>query len=256
MWQTDLLIDAATEALRQRERELCEEHAVHGLDALDEMRLHPLLAGGFTSAGFGVLREQSYPNEWRLKRSRRGRSPEALPEPRDRLRCDLALLPRPGMRLVDPLAVQGALDTHRSASLGTLFESTALADAPAVEQAALDGVPPTDAYWLEVKLVAQFAYTAGFSGPNRSYASLLRRTAADLCKLAEDPLIARAGLMLVMFTADTATANHDLHELLHMCLDHDLPVGTPDLRHIPIRERIGNETATVALIDLRKPPTA
>jgi hypothetical protein len=226
---------------------------VHGLDALEEVELHPLLAAGFHAAELGVLREQPYPHEWRRKLGRRGRGTQDLAERRDRLRCDLVLTLEQNQSLVDPMGVERALVKHRRSIEGTLFEPLTAAESHAVSAQARSGVGPGEAYWLEVKVVGQFAYNAGIPGPNGSYSSELRRTLTDLDKLAEDAEIRNAGLLLAMFTIDEATARHDLTRLMHACLDRDLPIGSPEIRHTPIGERIGNHVCTLCLVDLRKP---
>lgn len=256
MWQTDLLIEAALSGIVRREQSLADEHAVHGLDSLEETAWHPLLAAAFGEAGFGVLREQPYPHEWRVKRGRRGRRADDVPEPRDRLRCDLVLTPAHGQKLADPLVVERAAVTTRRAIEGTLFEADAArheahARAAATADAAAR-IAPEDAYWLEVKLVAQHAYSAGIPGPNRSYASELRRTAGDLKKLDEDERIRFGGLLVITFTHDEGVARHDLTELLHLCLDRELSIASPAMRFAPIRERIGNHVCGLCLIELRK----
>lgn len=256
MWPAALLIDYAADAIALREQQLADEHAVHGLDALDETGWHPLLTEAFTRADLGVLREQPYPHEWRVKRGRRGRRADDVPQPRDRRRCDLVLTPRPGQILADPLTIERAAVSTRRAIEGTLFQADAHrheADARAAAAAASAGhVAPEDAFWLEVKLVAQHAYNAGIPGPNRTYASELRRTAADLKKLDDDDRIRAGGLLLITLTHDEGVARHDLTELLHLCLDRDLSIASPAMRFIPIRERIGNHVCGVCLIELRK----
>lgn len=245
-WHGGLILEALIGALAARERSLVREQAVHGLDVLDEVDLHPILAKGFREAGMGVLREQAYPNEWRAKRAKKAGS---LPEERDRQRCDLVLTPTPGLRLGDPLVAERSVQTERSRAAGTLFEPVAANLTAELDPALL---APEDAFWLEVKLVRQFDLSAGNAGPNGSYASeLVRNTRADIAKLAGDVRIAACGLALVLFTLDEATANHDLGVLMHKCLDKDLPVSSPLIGRVKIVERIGNGACTVALIPLR-----
>lgn len=259
MWRTDLLIEAAEAAVRRREATLRAEQAVYGLDALEETELHPLLAKGFRKSGLGVLSEQPYPMEWTAKRGRRrgmaARDEQALPDRRDRLRCDLVLTERPGQKLVDPLALERSGAAIRKASAGTLFEAAGEAEAALVaRQTDGAGTPPEEAYWLEVKLSGQFCYSTGVPGPNRTYGSELRRAVQDLLKLEEDPRIVHGGLLLVVFTLDEATARHDLLEIAHTCLDRGIPIASPTIRHVEIRERIGNHLCSLCLFDLRKPP--
>ncbi|HJO15440.1 MAG TPA: hypothetical protein QF800_00980 [Phycisphaerales bacterium] len=117
-WCVDDIADAIAVGLQDRVDADRAAQAVKGVDALDEVSLHPLLATSLESAGFGVHREQRY-IEHRRRRSRaQGR------------RCDVVLTPdaRP---LQDPQAA------------ATLFEDP-------------EAVPLSEAFWLEVKTVSQF----------------------------------------------------------------------------------------------------
>ncbi|MFT3787169.1 MAG: hypothetical protein QM770_13535 [Tepidisphaeraceae bacterium] len=113
---TDILADAIGGVLAQRERDLRDEQAVYGLDSLDELRLHDVLASGLASE-FGVTREVHYPSSVGKKLSHRAR-------------CDLVLTPH-GRSL--------KLDSKPA----TLFD-------PA------DACSPDEAMWLEVKAAYQF----------------------------------------------------------------------------------------------------
>ncbi|MBC7833894.1 MAG: hypothetical protein H7Y88_02190 [Phycisphaerales bacterium] len=251
MFGPDELIESAAAALREHEITFRLEQSVTGLDALEETRLHPILHRGLAAAGFGVLREQPYPDEWR---ARRGES--SLP--RDRLRCDLLLTPHPGQRLRDPLHIAKRFTAARREIEGTLFEPLGFTAASGAQEpepaaAASDTASPEDCLWLEAKLVAQFCYSAGIPGPNRTYApELLRHIPADLAKLAKDSMIAQAGVLLIHFTADEATADHDMVQLMHRCLDKELPVESPRKARFAIADRIGNNLCTLWLIGVRK----
>lgn len=251
MWHADDIADCLHAAVIQREQQLREEQAVHGLDALSEVRLHPLLAAGASSAGYGVLTEQPYPRVW----SRSTPAKESLPDRRDRQRCDLVLVPRPGQALCDPLAVRKAVARHREEAAGGLFESLATTHDRDVERAASAGVAPEDAYWLEVKLITQHCHTHGVPGPNRAYASELRGALGDVEKLNSDSRISRGGLLIALFSESVAVAEHDLTAITHVCIDRALPIAFPSLRPTAIQDRIGNSNLTLCLIDLRKPPT-
>ena len=122
MYSLRQIVDAARAGLEGEARRLDEEQAVYGLDALDELGLHPLLADAFEAAGFGVHREQRYPSDRRKRRRHEGE------------RCDFVLTPE-GRALAAP-------DVEP-----TLFDP---ADAMAL----------SEALWLEAKLAAQFT-TAG-----------------------------------------------------------------------------------------------
>ncbi len=92
--------------------------SVHGIDVLDEVDLHPVLAGALSRAGFGTHREVRYPAARRTRARSEGR------------RCDLVLTPE-GRSLQEPEAA------------ATLFDDPS-------------AVPLSEALWLEVKVVAQF----------------------------------------------------------------------------------------------------
>ncbi len=243
MWQAAEILAAAITGLRAREAALREEQAFAGLDALDEVDLHPILASGFDAAHWGVLREQFYPGQWRHRRGRR----RALPEDTERPRCDLVLTPHPHQILADGLVSERDIESARTARTGTLFES---APDPAPPSTPTHAISPEDAYWLEVKVVGQFAYLAGVPGPNSSYASnLVRGSVADLRKLAHDPLITRGGVLIIAFTADQPTAEHDLTILGHRCLDRHAPMRSPVIEGFPLTDRIGNARCTLWLAE-------
>lgn len=277
----DDILDAIAAALARREDELRDEHAVHGLDSWPEVKFHALLAGALGESEIGgrevgVLREQPYPHEWTRKR-RGGKlvgeddaiSPPIaiseytetdlaaadpvtgeLPDPRDRMRCDIVLTPAPGLKLGDPLAIVQSARARKQQAAGTLFaaiEATAPTPPPAA-----DTCPPEDAFWLELKLVGQFTYSAGIAGPNVSYAAeLTRGPAADARKLSSDGRIAHAAVLIMLFTHDLETAEHDLAQAMHRCLDRNLPIGSPIRRSVPIVDRIGNQWLTVCLVPVR-----
>ncbi|MFN7020598.1 MAG: hypothetical protein ACK4WH_04620 [Phycisphaerales bacterium] len=252
MWIAEQIAELASLALAAQESEYRDEQAVYGLDALNEVELHPILAAGLSRGGLGVLREHPYPKEWRGKCTL---SPEASqpPDRRDRLRCDLVLTPVPGQSVRDPLATHAALRQHRRDTTGTLFEAHAIRADDHVVCSASPGLPPEEAYWLEVKVIAQTCYTHGVPGPNSGYSGELRRAARDLVKLNDDPGIARGGLLVVLFGESEQVTHHDLAVLTHLCLDRDLPIGSPTFASRPIHDRIGNRIFTVGLLDLRKP---
>jgi hypothetical protein len=232
MWRPEQIAGIAAEALRARSDALVAEQAVRGLDSGLETSFHPLLAEGMQRAGLGVFREQPYPGE----RARRPRHAE-------RERCDLVLTRSPGAPLIDPVAVLKATD----AAEGTLFEAAA----PAM-LAAETGVDPADAFWLEVKVVGQFCFTNGVPGPNRAYSSeLLRISASDIPKLSKEERIRWSGVLLILFTADEATAKHDFGAFMHKCIDRDLPVGSPALECFAIPDLIGNARCTVAVVPVK-----
>lgn len=278
MWSTDAIVDAALTALRERELALREEQAVRGLDALEEVELHPFLAAGLAAHGWGVLREQAYPHEWRRKLAAKPQpdaaptpdsaitsvaaastdefpaspaaSAAAFPLPRDRLRCDLVLTHEPGQALVDDLVVQKSRRKRVAAASGTLFEAAALSDADRdAARSARSGAAPEDAFWLEIKLVRQFDLSTGAPGFNRSYASeLVGGVTRDLKKLASDPRVHHAGVLLVLFTLDRAVAEHDLGVMLHTVMDRGAPVRSATVRSMDIQDRLGNGMCSLCLV--------
>ncbi len=247
VWSPEHIADALASALEQRERELRDEHAVYGLDALVEVDVHPLLVAGLARAGYGVLREQAYPHEWRGKRRSGGRSD--LPEHRDRRRCDLVLTPQPGQVLDDALVNERRRMREIEETRGSLFEGLAagLAGPPQDPRR----VPPEEAFWLEVKTVQQFCVTSGVPGPNGAYASeLTRNPVKDLAKLVADERVCHAGVCVVLCAADEATARHDLAVLAHRCLDRNLPITSPEIRVHRMQDRIGNGVCAVGLVSI------
>jgi len=232
MWEPAEIAHLAAEALAARDRDLTAEHAVYGLDSLDELGLHPLLAAGLGTSGFGVWREHPYPGrvESRAKRS-------------ERERCDLVLTLDPGLPPIDPVAELKHLD----ALAGTLFAPVAESMATAERFTEVG-----DAYWVEVKTVSQFAFSAGVPGPNKSYAAeLVGGVTRDAVKLASEPMVRYGAVLLVLFTADDATAEHDLAIAAHRCLDKGAPIGSPAWASVPIEDRVGNALCTVAVMPVR-----
>ena len=235
MWRMSEIMASLVEGIASFDRRLRAEQAVRGLDALDEVALHPVAAEALSSGGFGVLREVVYPGEHAagLRRSARAR-------------CDLVLLPEPGMTLEDPAAEQARLD----AAEGTLFAQTAaelaeLADTPGVVRAG-------DACWLELKSVAQHAFVDGVPGPNRAYADqMVRGPLADLVKLARDPSVWTGASVVVLFCESESVARHDLNAAAHRLLDADLPLGTPEIGGAPIEDRAGNAWCGIGIYPLR-----
>lgn len=228
MWRPDQIADLAAAALQRRGDELRLEQAVRGLDALSEVEFHPLLADGLAAAGFGVALEFPYPGQ-----------PRRRPRFSERERCDLVLTPTPELAVLDPVA----LVRQEDEAAGTLFGGVPAPPPP--------GIPPDEAYWIEVKLVGQFCFSNGVPGPNRTYASeLLTNAAKDIPKLARDPVIRHAALLIILFTADRPTADHDLAAFMHRCLDRELPVGSPSLARFTIPDLIGNTHGTIAMVPI------
>lgn len=210
MWDEARIVALMASALRTHAAALDAEHATLGVDALDELPLHPFLCAGLTAGGFGVLREQRYP-------ASRGRARRSEGD-----RCDIVLTASPGAHLVDPLMA------------GTLFGER--------------GVTPDEAFWLEVKVAAQYSVSDGWSRANPLYSGiLLAQATADVAKLGREPGVAHAGLALVMFNSEEAVAAHDLSAWYRRCIERGLPVSAPIIERFAITDRIGNGVCTVAL---------
>ncbi len=267
MWSPDDIADALAESLRTHDAALREEQSVYGLDALDELDLHDIIAKGFASTGFGILREQPYPHEWKRKVRAAPASTseisnlksEILPIPRDRQRCDIVLTPLPNQTLDDSLHNEKQRRAEEAELQGTLFES--LSNSPLapgsihLKSEISNLTSPESAFWLELKTLGQYTNKAGLPGPNRTYSSdLTRNPLADLAKLTADERIHHAAAAVILFSADEPTARHDINILMNKARTKDLPItlSSPHLRHFPIPDRIGNTLCTVCLIALRK----
>jgi hypothetical protein len=112
-----------------------------------------------------------------------------------------------------------------------------------------DAVVLEAAFWLEVKTVAQFTT----EGPFPRYSSeLLAPVSHDVKKMARDPLIYHAGLLLVLFTADEPTARHDLAAWEQRVLQRGYPVASPTVRGFALNDRHGNGWCAVGLFPVRR----
>ena len=136
MWSVADIADALEIGLTHKAEQLDKEQAVRGLDSLEELDLHPIIAAALLEAGYGVHREQRYPAD-QLKRKRS-----------EGERCDFVL-------------TQDKLPLALASDEPTLF------DPP-------DAIPLDEAYWLEVKVVYQHTengpnhnYTSSLLTPSR-----------------------------------------------------------------------------------------
>lgn len=231
-WSGAYLAGIGAQALRDEDARLRSEQAVRGIDALDEVGLHPILAGGYRGAGLGVWTERPYAGRIADRAIRR-----------DRERCDLVLTHDPAGRLLDPVAELIEIDR----ASGTLFEPVAEAMAPS------EGVIEAgEAFWLEVKAVAQFAYVEGVPRANAAYATaLVRGPLEDSVKLAREATIEHAGVMVVLFAEDERVVEHDLGRMTHRLLDKGAPIGEPVWETLAIEDRAGNAACGVAMLRVR-----
>lgn len=209
-WCVDDIADAIAAGLQDRVDADRAAQAVSGIDALDEVSLHPELARALGHAGYGVHREERYIGA----RSKRSRS--------EGRRCDLVLTPdnRP---LQDLQAV------------ATLFDDP-------------NAVPLEEAFWLEVKTVAQHTP----EGPNVAWTNeLLGTVRADVAKLANDPDIFHAALLIVLWVESIEVAEHDLCVWQDRCLGKGLPIAAPSQRVISIQDRLGNAHCVLRVYPVR-----
>jgi len=227
LWSHDDIIERCLGSLRAHADALDREQAVRGLDACCEVDLHAILA---RAADLRVWREQGYPSDILNDTS--------LALPRDRRRCDLVLGPPNALALEDPL--------DRARDAAEQADSLFAASLPDL-QTPTTTLCPEDAYWLEVKLTGQWVLGEGEARPNPAYAADLGSAGSDLPKLAGDPRIHACGLLLILFSADEATARHDLALAAHRWLDLGYPVRSPMIRSFPIQDRIGNARCTLCL---------
>ena len=234
-WRLDEIGAGLAVGLAGAEASFAAEQAVHGLDALAEVDLHPILARGLREVGFAVFRETPYPGQ-----------PRVLPKESERQRCDLVVAPEGTAGITD--SVRQGKELRKAE--GTLFAAVAHdLHAPPV-----GSLPPEEALWVEVKTVGQHTYVDGLAGPNRSYASQFNTCMADIRKLAGGRSIGHAVLALVLFNESGAVAEHDLTAFMHKCLDRHLPVADLRRESFPIADRIGNGVCTVGLVSVRAGP--
>lgn len=238
MWNTAEIADQCAAALAKADAEGRAEDAVRGIDALAEVDLHPILARGLALVGGGgartVLREVMYPRAAAVSRG-------ARPARRDRERCDLVILPEGAIRLRDAVDEARRLDSAAS----TLF-----ADEVARDIARDDASIPSDAMWLEVKVVGQFVVIDGAARANRAWGSeLTRAVTTDAGKLAAADEVHSAGLLLVVFAASAEVARHDVGVALDRC-PHKDRFGWVRSREVPVCDRIGNTIALVTLVPI------
>lgn len=226
-WELEHLVKVAAGAISETAAALDAEQAVRGVDALDEVDLHPILARAFARAGFGVWREWPYPTQALLKREKTKAS--------DRDRCDVVLTPGPGVRPRDPVAEARA----RAAAEMTLFSEV-------VVEAEAAGCAALECCWIEVKSVGQIVYRRGVPGPNSAYSSELTAAfASDLRKLGGERAIQHGVVLGVLFAATDEVLGHDVPIALHRCLDRGLRFGTPRREAFAIADRAGNRWCEV-----------
>ncbi len=206
----DHIADLFERALASAAHHADLEQSPLGVDALDELAIHPLLHAELRAASLAVHPEQRYPADRARTRRSEGE------------RCDIVITDNPNDHLADPLSV-GTLFAHR-------------------------GVPCEDALWLEVKVIGQFSVHDRVARANPQYSSrLLNEAMRDVRKLAADESITHAALALIVFNSDDPTARHDLEAWLDRALSKSLPISAPIVRRFPFTDRIGNSICTIAI---------
>lgn len=232
MWSLSEILDCLDAQLRQEDACIREAQTVRGIDSLREIELHPLIAQSFSTTLHTTLREVHYPG-----------FETTLPKRTHRDRCDMVVLPEGKKTLFDPVDAHKSL---RSAS-GTLFEPVASLPAIAPDQSR-----PEDAMWIEIKIVAQHRYVDGVPIPNARYAhDLLTGPRGDVVKLAAEPRIRHAAVLVVLFGEAQEAGIHDLSMAMRELIDQDLPVGMPEYCSLPIVDLGGNAWCTLGLIPVR-----
>ncbi len=104
---------------------------------------------------------------------------------------------------------------------------------------------PEDALWLELK-VARQRHPSG--ARDARYAQQWRRhLIADLRKLAAEPRIRAAAIVLVAFTEDEATLARDLDQFESVMVRADVVAGFRQVRAVPVIDRIGHRVGAVAM---------
>lgn len=205
MWSIANLATVLEAGLVHEASRLDVEQAVYGLDARGELALQSQLGQVLQDAGYGVHREERYPAYRKCRRESEGE------------RCDLVLTP-----MGRPLAMPEELPT--------LFDP-------------IDAVSLADAFWMEVKVVAQFTTR----GPNRRYSSLFGAVRRDIAKLSKEPGIAHAALLILLFVQDERVADHDLEVWKTQCADRGHRLGPAALRGVSVGDRLGNALCKLAL---------
>ncbi len=229
MWTAESVVEMLMSGLAVAESAGALEQSPLGLDALAETELHPILASGVEAAGLTALREVPYPGAFTRR-----------PLARERERCDLVILPEGSSRLLDPLELLRAAEARQASLFAEVAEPLP------------DGAAPEDAFWLEIKVVAQYAYVEDVPGPNGAYTSQLTRGPAfDIAKLAREPMVGAGGVGIVLFGAERDGVRHDLGVMFSAMLDRDLPISSPAIEIMDIADRAGNASVGVCVVPLR-----
>ena len=205
LWTPATVADNVGQTLSDAETDLRLEQAVYGLDTRSEKEFQALLSTGL-QRWHGVHREVHYPSTAGKKLTHRKR-------------CDLVLT-----GLDRPLK----LDT----SPPSLFDP-------------IDPCPPTEAFWIEVKIAYQFREGGGRHG---GYGPQWRQAVVDdLRKMESEPLIREAALLLIVFNESAAILEKDLELFEDVLVKKEVLAGFRQVRSVPILDRIGHRLCTAAV---------
>jgi hypothetical protein len=109
----------------------------------------------------------------------------------------------------------------------------------------LDLCPPEAGLWLELKIARQLREGGATNG---GYGTQWRRqVVADLRKMAAEPSIREAALVVLVFTADATGLGRDLAAFESLLTRDGVGAGFRQVRSLPIADRIGHRLLTVAL---------
>ena len=137
---------------------------------------------------------------------------------------------------------QGGAGSVRATSGTSIFAGAELKPAKPT-------LAPAEALWLEVKTLGQFCFKRGVPVPNATYAAELTQAVFDdLAKLSHEPLIRHGALVLVLFTVDRGTAEHDVGVAMHRALDKGIVFRSPITGGFEISDRIGNAWCAVVVV--------
>ncbi len=222
------ILTTSFSALTNRAQEYDQEQSVRGVDALSELQLHALIEDALIHEQYGVSRETHYPSDG-----------DAYTRATHRQRCDLVLFPDPSQTLLDPAEEMKQL---------ALAQDTLFAGSTSIGPDPESTCDPADAWWIEIKACAQYAYRDGVPSANPGYAhELVSGLQTDLHKLSIDPHIWHAAVMVVLFCEDETIARHDLSQAASVCIGQGLPVQSPIIETHSITDRGGNGCVAIGL---------
>lgn len=167
MWSLADIADAIAAGLASRAHALDEEQAIRGLDALEELELQPHIETALSDAGFGVFREQRYPDDRRRRKRSEGE------------RCDFVL-------------TYDARSLREPDLAETLFDPE-------------NAVDLEDALWLEMKVVSQFNDEGPNASYSSQLLSTVRRDVTKLSK--DHGILHAAVLLVLFVAEQRIAAN-------------------------------------------------